>query len=226
MPKTNTSSKSFATFLILCPTTFFLGLLFAQLPYDHPILWTSTSPSAATYSSYETHLRHLHFSPPIVPRILHIVVSVGLLGFVIKLYKPSESNSLFDGASLFLYLCAVTVYVTNVVKGLRIVGAGAYGDAQSAAVADAVVGGTAGVGGGGGGGGGTAEVVVSREDSLRVVAASNTILALILVGVLGLQAGQWYAERKEDQEIEGLRRRDGAGGAHGGAHRAGGKKKQ
>lgn len=45
-------------------------------------------------------------------------------------------------------------------------------------------------------------VEVGREDSLKVLAASNTILALVLVGVLVLQAGQWYAERKEQDEVE------------------------
>lgn len=70
-------------------------------------------------------------------------------------------------------------------------------------------------------------VIVGREDSLRVIAASNTILALILVGVLGLQAGQWYAERKEDQELEGLRRsRLDAAGGHAVSHRGGGSKKK
>lgn len=42
---------------------------------------------------------------------------------------------------------------------------------------------------------------IGREDSLRVMAASNTILALVLVGVLVLQAGQWYAQRKEQEEM-------------------------
>ena len=43
---------------------------------------------------------------------------------------------------------------------------------------------------------------VGRSDSLRVLSASHTILALVLMGILVLQAGQWYAERKERQEIE------------------------
>lgn len=47
-------------------------------------------------------------------------------------------------------------------------------------------------------------VVVGRVDSLKVLAASNTILALVLVGVLVLQAGQWYAERKEQDELAKL----------------------
>jgi len=44
---------------------------------------------------------------------------------------------------------------------------------------------------------------------LKVLAASNTILALVLVGVLVLQAGQWYAQKKETAEIEEMdRQRD------------------
>lgn len=66
---------------------------------------------------------------------------------------------------------------------------------------------------------------LGRDDSLKVLAASNTILALVLVGVLVLQAGQWYAERKEGQEVERIERAEreerekkaaGAGGGGGG----------
>ncbi len=205
-------------------TTFFLGILFAQLPYDHAILFspspssptsTSSSSSSSTsnkdpYTILELHLRQLHASPAIVPRILHIVISVGLLGFFIKLYKPSESNTLFDGASLFLYMCGLTVYIANIVKGLRVVSEGSYGlDVASPGGSGGGVGATGGaagaaaggvVGGGAGAAKTVAEGIVGREDSLRVLSASNTILALILVGVLGLQAGQWYAERKDEQE--------------------------
>ena len=46
----------------------------------------------------------------------------------------------------------------------------------------------------------TGNTVLGREDNLKVLAASNTILALVLVGVLVLQAGQWYAERSDERE--------------------------
>ena len=39
-------------------------------------------------------------------------------------------------------------------------------------------------------------------------AASNTILALVLVGVLVLQAGQWYAKRAEENEIMEIERKE------------------
>jgi ER membrane protein SH3. len=69
----------------------------------------------------------LHASPPLIPRILHIVIFLGLAGLIAKLYKPSESNMLFDGASLVLYMCGITVYIANIVKGLRLVSGGQYG---------------------------------------------------------------------------------------------------
>ncbi|KAE9381642.1 Shr3 amino acid permease chaperone [Stipitochalara longipes BDJ] len=175
-PKGYMESSSFATFMIIGPTCFFLGMLFSSFPYDYPLLWTSAETPAAYYDQLETHLKFLHASPPIIPRILHIAISVGFCGFIIKLFKPSESNLLFDGASLVLYVVGVVVYITNIVKGLRIVTLGVYGVAE------------------------VDELVVGREDSLRVLAASNTILALVLVGVLVLQAGQWYADRKDADE--------------------------
>ncbi|CAG8888550.1 unnamed protein product [Penicillium egyptiacum] len=176
-------SGSFATFLIVCPTCFFLGIIFSLFPYDYPILWSTVLTPAAHYDYLEAHLRFLHASPPLIPRILHIVIFLGLAGLLTKLYKPSESNMLFDGASLVLYMCGVTVYIANIVKGLRLASAGQYG-AELASSAD------------------EKEQILGREDSLKVLSASNTILALVLVGILVLQAGQWYAERKDAQEDE------------------------
>ncbi|KAK7536742.1 secretory component protein shr3 [Phyllosticta citricarpa] len=182
-------SNSFATFLIVCPTCFFLGILFSSFPYDYNVLWHVPQPPDSRevyFNLLENHLKFLHASPPIISRILHIVIGTGLLGFITKLYKPSEANMLFDGASLVLYMCGVIVYITNIVKGLRIVTAGTYGPGD---VAESD------------GAGSEDPEYIGREDSLRVLAASNTILALVLVGILVLQAGQWYAQRKEDAEI-------------------------
>ena len=96
---------------------------------------------------------------------------------------------LFDGASLVLYMAGITVYITNIVKGLKVVTAGLYGQAELVE-GESIASGSL-----------DSEDYVSREDTLRVFAASNTILALVLVGVLVLQAGQWYAQRKEEAEI-------------------------
>ncbi|GAB7359207.1 hypothetical protein MBLNU230_g5866t1 [Neophaeotheca triangularis] len=193
----NGRSAPFATFLIVGPTCFFLGIIFALFPYDYPVLWTSpsllpdaaagTDPRAPYFDLQESHLKVLHASPPLIARILHIVIGTGILGFLMKLFKPSEANVLFDGASLVLYMCGIVVYVANVVKGLRTITAEAWGAPATGmeGKADPEDGGR----------------YISREDTLRVMSASNTILVVVLCGVLVLQAGQWYAQRKEAQEI-------------------------
>lgn len=126
------------------------------------------------------------------------MLGVGLLGLVIKLYKPSESNMLFDGGSLVLYMVAVIVYIANIIKGLRIVSDGTYGlvnmDQLSQDQLDNVDSSGYDVD--------TGDSVLGREDNLKVLAASNTILALVLVGVLVLQIGQWYAERTEEAALK------------------------
>jgi hypothetical protein len=168
-----------------------------MLPYDYHVLWSTPPDREPYYQLLENHLKFLHASPPLISRVLHIVIGTGLLGFFMKLYKPSEANMLFDGASLVLYICGIIVYVANIVKGLRMVTSGTYGE-------EAVEGGDA--GGAGAAAPGENGEIVGRDDSLRVLAASNTILALVLVGVLVLQAGQWYAMRKEEAEIEQMNR--------------------
>ncbi|KAK5195256.1 Protein csh3 [Exophiala xenobiotica] len=190
-------SNPFATFLIICPVSFFLGILFALFPYDYPLLWSSLPTPAAHFDAIETHLKLLHNAPNLITRILHIMLTAGLLGLVVKLYKPSESNMLFDGGSLVLYMVAVIVYIANIVKGLRIVSDGTYGMGMKNLDQDQldnvnVQGYDV----------DTGDSVLGREDNLKVLAASNTILALVLVGVLVLQIGQWYAERVEERAMK------------------------
>ncbi|KAK6354843.1 hypothetical protein TWF696_003975 [Orbilia brochopaga] len=165
-------ASSFATYLIVCPTSFLLGVLFTNWSYDFPLLWTSNPLTPAMISAIEHHYIMLYDSPPLIGRVLHAVILMALVAFIIKLYKPSESNALFDGASLVLFMVAVIVYGSNTIKGMQIIKTGDYGDE------------------------------IPQIQSLQVVAASNTIMALVLIGVLLLQAGQWYAEKKEKEELE------------------------
>ena len=139
----------------------------------------------------------MHQSPPLIARMLHIIISVGFLGFFIKLFRPSEANVLFDGGSLILYVIGAGVYLSNIVKAMRAV---SQPGGLAAAAAEAGVG-TGMAGGAVHTGPITGEVVLGREDTLRVLSASHVILALVLVGVLVLQAGQWYAERKEADDV-------------------------
>ena len=167
-----------------------------MFPYDYPLLWTSDPVDPAYLDQLTAHLKFVHGSPPLIGRVLNIMIGIGFTGFFIKLFRPSEANMLFDGASLLMYLIGVGVYVANIVKALRMVSVD-YWDSDEFRAAlrareDAV----------GSGSDAAGEIVLGREDSLKVLAASNTILALVLVGILVLQAGQWYAERKDKEEAE------------------------
>ncbi|KAF7547952.1 hypothetical protein G7046_g8842 [Stylonectria norvegica] len=181
-------SSSFATFMIIGPTCFFLGVLFASFPYDFPLLWTKEPVTDDFFDQLETHLKIVYQSPALISRILHIIISIGFIGLFIKLFRPSEANFLFDGASLILYLIGAGVYIANIVKGLRTVNADIWSGAEFGAKTHD--------------GEAAGEIILGREDSLKVLAASNTILALVLVGILVLQAGQWYAEKKEWDDIK------------------------
>ena len=136
----------------------------------------------------------MHQSPPLIGRLLNIIVSVGFLGFFIKLFRPSEANFLFDGASLILYLIGVAVYASNIVTGLRTVSADIWNSPEWPIIKETAA--------------AKGEGILEREESLKVLSASNTILALVLVGVLVLQAGQWYAERRDEEETEGRERKE------------------
>lgn len=186
-------------------TSFFLGIVFSLFPYDYPLLWSSLPTPPAHFDAIETHLILLHNAPNLIVRILHIMLGLGLIGLIIKLYKPSESNMLFDGGSLVLYMVAVIVYIANIVKGLRIVNEGAYGlglEGYSEDELDDVNARGVNVN--------TGDSILGREDNLKVLAASNTILALVLVGVLVLQFGQWYADRTDEKALKAFEEKEKA----------------
>lgn len=182
-PKTN----HIADLRLPAAVCFFLGIIFAQFPYDYPLLWTSEAVPTTFFDQLETHLKWMHQSPPLIARLLHIVMATGFLGFFIKLFKPSESNMLFDGASLALYVIGTGVYLANIVKGLRTISSDLWSSGEFLEKHSGPI---------------TGEIILGRDDSLKVMAASNTILALVLVGILVLQGGQWYAEKKELDEYD------------------------
>lgn len=99
----------------------------------------------------------------------HVCGFIGLAGLVIKLYKPSESNKLFDGGSLFLYTVGIIIYLTNLRRG--------------GASADVRVWGE-----------------VDEHTGINIIAASQVLIVLTFLGVLGLQVGQFWAEI-EDQKL-------------------------
>ena len=83
--------------------------------------WAGPTPSAAAVAGAEAYYSLLSKAPRIMSVMLHAVIGVGICGHLVKLYKPNESNYLFDGASLVLYMIATVLYGTSVISGTPLV---------------------------------------------------------------------------------------------------------
>lgn len=81
------------------------------------IRWVGPNPSPEAVAASEAHYILLAKAPRIINVMLHAVIAVGICGHLVKLYKANESNYLFDGASLVLYMIAVILYGTSVLTG-------------------------------------------------------------------------------------------------------------
>ena len=161
------------TTIILSSTTFFLGCLLINFIVDHGTLWTSSPPSSAFDNAILYYSLFSHI-PPIVLGVAWTVFILGIAGHVMKLHRGNQSNTLFDGASLVLYLISFILVFSNLVKGVNSVAAQRW--------------------------------EMSKEDTIRVIAASNVIIAAALLGVGMLQVGQGYAERAAEVEMAHLKK--------------------
>lgn len=165
-----TQATSFATGLILCSVSFSLGVIYSNWAYDYFTLWVSRPTEEAFLSSLE-HYKAWYRMPPFLAHFHHFVMGFGFIGLFTKLYKPSESNKLFDGGALFLYVIAVVFYITNLVKGVATADSGNWGD-------------------------------INYETGVNVIAASQVFIVLVLLGVVGLQLGQYWAEKEDERILE------------------------
>ncbi|ODQ66101.1 Shr3 amino acid permease chaperone [Nadsonia fulvescens var. elongata DSM 6958] len=168
-----TSASSFASGLILVATSFGLGALYSSWPYDFYTLWT-TNPTPESFALSLRHYQQWAELPMYLYHVMHTVIFIGLVGFIVKLYKPSESNKLFDGGSLFLYMIGVAIYLTNLRRGVQSAVAGTWGE-------------------------------VDEATGINVIAASQVMIVFVLLGVLGLQLGQFWAEHEDSVNLKKYR---------------------
>lgn len=150
------------TALIISATSFGLGVIYANLPYDLNTLWLVDE----TGNSFLTSLSHYSVwgnSPGYVHYIFHFVILLGFMGTFIKLYKPSEDAKYFEYGTLVLYLMAVVIYLTNLRIGVNSCLVGDWGE-------------------------------VDMPTGINVMAASQVMIVLVLLGVLLLQGGLYYAQ--------------------------------
>ncbi|CDO74685.1 hypothetical protein BN946_scf184671.g8 [Trametes cinnabarina] len=159
------------------------GVLFICLNVDYRILFTPLTDSVVRdgIEFYTT----FYNSPPAIKAstwqiplsctsaLLHAVMAVGLLGLVGKLHKWDDSAMFFDGSSLAAYIFGLAIYLTVGIPACR-------------TVVDPV------------------PDVDSQDDqveALRILSAGNTIIIVLLGGILALQAQQW-ARRIEEKMLK------------------------
>lgn len=155
------------TFSLSLAVSFSLGVCYSNWSYDYFTLWQQ--PVDAAFERSLAHYQNWYNMPMFFHHVHHLCAVLGLIGFFFKLYKPSESNKLFDGGSLFLYMVGIVIYLTNLRRGGASAVAREWGE-------------------------------VDEHTGINIIAASQVLIVLTFLGVIGLQVGQYWAEI-EDSKI-------------------------
>lgn len=101
--------------------------MYSNWAYDYYTLWQRPALPEAFARSL-VHYQQWATLPSFLYHVHHVVAFLGFTGLFLKLYKPSESNKLFDGASLFLYMVGIVIYLTNLRIGVLSAVAREWGD--------------------------------------------------------------------------------------------------
>lgn len=183
-------------------------MIFIASIYDFPLLYYSSLTDASVDAAERFYLS-LYNAPLAVSALLHGMMGLGIIGLVAKLHRWNEMAKYFDGGSLALFMGAVCMYLGVAVPNLRLladpsnvklVWSSAI-QTQRQSQMEAFEKGTSDFK--------PSDGPMTQDEkvaAIRIVSASNTICAILLVGVLVLQISEWYLERQEAVEAEKRRR--------------------
>lgn len=155
------------TGLIIVSAAFGLGAIYGNLPYDYETLWNPASDLKTFDDSFDHYLKWAN-APAKVHHVMHFFMGLGLLGTMIKIYKPSEDTKYFEYGTLALLMVSIIIYLTNMRTGINSCFYNDFGE-------------------------------VNRETGINVMSASQFMAALILVGIIVLQGGLYFAEWYDNQ---------------------------
>lgn len=105
------------TGLILVATSFIMGVFYSNQIYDYQLLFGKNT----TQLHFDNALRHyqtMHDVPHPVFYLLCGIAAMGLIGCIIRVYKPNPDLQLFEYCSLGLYVFGVCVFITNIKTGV------------------------------------------------------------------------------------------------------------
>lgn len=104
-----------------------MGVFYNNLAYDYHLLFNAN----ATQEHFDNALKHyqtLYYTGRPVLYILGFVAVVGLLGNMIRIYKPNPELKMFEYASLGLYVLGICVFITNIKTGIECTLTGQWGE--------------------------------------------------------------------------------------------------
>ncbi|KAF8628476.1 hypothetical protein AX15_003987 [Amanita polypyramis BW_CC] len=163
--------------VVVCVTSFLLGALFTHWIADSLTLWKSpiTDEHLWTAASYYSILTK---GPVEILYFLSAVVILGGTTIIWSLGDGRAGNILFDGGSIFLFGTTIVMYLYSVIPNIF----ASFTALPSHQLKDPFP-------------------RALRHATLEL-ASNNLICSVALTGVLALQAGRFWAESSEEEDLD------------------------
>ncbi|CCE66125.1 hypothetical protein TPHA_0O01580 [Tetrapisispora phaffii CBS 4417] len=106
------------TGLILVSSSFLMGVIFGNQPYDYNVLF-KTNSTTEDFAASLNHYQQIYNTNPKVFYVLMGVATLGFIGSMIRIYKPNPELQLFEYTSLGLFVFAICIFITNIKTGVE-----------------------------------------------------------------------------------------------------------
>lgn len=100
-------------------TCFIMGVFYSNLSYDSRILFNSGVPTDQDFDLVLNHYQTLHATPKYLLYGLALVASLGILGHIVRTFKPNPDLQYFEYGSLILYVLGICLFLTNIKTGIE-----------------------------------------------------------------------------------------------------------
>lgn len=106
--------------VIASATCFLIGIFFSNLSYDSLLLFSTRTngPIDEDYVKVLDYYQQLYATPRPLLYIVAFVAFLGIVGHLVRCYKPNPELSYFEYGSLVLYVLGVCVFITNIKTGI------------------------------------------------------------------------------------------------------------
>ncbi|OCH89110.1 hypothetical protein OBBRIDRAFT_696828, partial [Obba rivulosa] len=178
--------------VVVCATSFLLGLLFTHWIADSLTLWKS--PPTQTDVRLWTSAAYYSILSRTPPALAYVYAAVALAGGVTIAWSLGDGragNLMFDGGSIFLYGAAIFVYLSSVLPNLfaNFTALPLPFPSQPVPSSSSSI-------------PPLPPFPPSLREPILDLASSHLICSVMLTGVLILQAGRWWAEQADEDGDE------------------------